>query len=105
MKLLRDWKWKATLAVFVLFTALVIWLPGPQDEPPPVATPAPDVQASPAPAATTPPMKYYYRVKEGDTVASLARLFVIAEEDLRRANRIPDGGELVVGKNLRIPTE
>ena len=44
-----------------------------------------------------------YTVQEGDTVAGIARLFVISEDGLRRANRIPEGGEFNPGDNIWIP--
>ena len=44
-----------------------------------------------------------YTVQDGDTVESIARLFVILEEDLRWANRIPEGGEVAPGDSIWIP--
>ena len=44
-----------------------------------------------------------YTVQDDDTVAKIARLFVIAEEDLRWANRIPEGGEFASGDKIWIP--
>ena len=109
MRLLGDWKWYAALAVFVLFTALVVWLPRPQAAPA-AATAAP----SPSSTADTPPGRpdpsaderecmLQYTVQDDDTVAKIARLFVISEEDLRWANRIPDGGEVDPGDSIWIP--
>ena len=106
MRLLGDLKWNAALAVFALFTALFVWLPEPQAKSTNSTLAAiRGGTARPAPASDDREMKYFYRVQDGDTVASLAHLFAISEDDLRRANRIPEGGEPAVGKNLRIPTE
>lgn len=44
-----------------------------------------------------------YTVQDGDTVYGIARLFVISEEDLRWANRIPEGGEFAPGDSIWIP--
>ena len=111
MIILGDWKWYAALAVFVLFTALVVWLPGPQAKPAAantVATPT----ASPADLSSnrlTPTPDelegmLYYTVQDDDTVFSIARLFVVSEEDLRWANHLPEGGEVVAGDKIRVPT-
>ena len=56
MNLLSDWKWYSALAVFVLFTAFVVWLPGPGTRPTTApATPSDNATASstvaPAPEA------------------------------------------------------
>ena len=93
----------------MLFTILVIWLPAPQ------ATPAATATAvSPSRAADMPPARpgpsaderedmLQYTVQDDDTVAKIARLFVIAEEDLRWANNISEGGEFAPGDSIWIP--
>jgi hypothetical protein len=109
MRLLGDWKWNAALAVFVLFTAFVVWLPEPQV--PPAATAKPPSPSStadmppgrPEPTADERESMLQYTVQDGDTVESIARLFVILEEDLRWANRIPEGGEVAPGDSIWIP--
>ena len=109
MRLFSDWKWYAALTVFVLFTALVVWLPRPQAAPA-AATAAP----SPSSTADTPPGRpdpsaderesmLQYTVQSDDTVYSIARLFVVSEEDLRWANHIPEGGEFTHGESIWIP--
>ena len=111
MKLLPDWKWYAALAVFALFTALVVWLPRPQAAPAVVPTPAsPNGTAGlptgrPEPTADERERMLYYKVQNDDTVASIARLFVIEEEDLRWANRISEEGEFAPGDKIRIPVQ
>ena len=110
MRLFGDWKWYAALAVFGLFTALVVWLPGPQPKPTDaIAAPAPDlgptdqspVRPDPTPAEHEAMLQY--TVQEGDTVSGIARLFVITEEDLRWANNISEGGEFAPGDSIWIP--
>ena len=111
MRLLADWKWYAALAVFVLFTALVVWLPRPQAVPavvtapssPNVTTDIPPVGPGPTPDELE--SMLHYTVQDDDTVASIARLFVIEEDDLRWANRIPEGGEFAPGDKIRIPVQ
>ena len=107
--MLGDWKWYAALAVFVLFTALVVWLPEPQV--PPAATAKPPSPSStadmppgrPEPTADERENMLQYTVQDGDTVESIARLFVIAEEDLRWANNVSEGGEFASGDKIWIP--
>ena len=110
MNILRDWKWYAALAVFVVFAALVIWLPGPQAMPAaantvatPPASPADPSSNRPAPTPDELESMLYYTVQDDDTVFSIARLFVVSEENLRWANGIPDGGDVVAGDKIRVP--
>ena len=110
MKIRGDWKWYAALAVFVVFTALVVWLPAPQAKPAAantVATPpaSPTAPSSNRPAPTPDELEgmLYYTVQNDDTVFSIARLFVVSEEDLRWANRMPEGGEVIAGDRIRVP--
>ena len=110
MNILGDWKWYAALAVFVLFTALVVWLPGPQAKPAdasavstPTASPADLTPVRPAPTPDQLESMLNYTVQECDTVFSIARLFVVPEEEIRWANRMPEGGEVVAGDKIRVP--
>ena len=109
MRLHGDWKWYAALAVFVLFTALVVWLPRPQAAPAAAtAAPAPSSTADtppgrPDPSADERERMLQYTVQDDDTVAKIALLFVIAEEDLRWANNISEGGEFAPGDSIWIP--
>ena len=109
MRMLGDWKWYAALTLFVLFTALVVWLPRPQAAPAAAtAPPSPNVTTDmpsgrPEPTADERESMLQYTVQDDDTVYSIARLFVISEEDLRWANRIPDGGEFNPGDSIWIP--
>ena len=109
MRLLGDWKWYAALAVFVLFTALVVWLPIPHTAPASATvTPSPNGTAdisSDRPESTADDREnmLQYTVQDGDTVESIARLFVIAEEDLRWANNVSEGGEFASGDKIWIP--
>ena len=125
MNLLSDWKWYSALAVFVLFTAFVVWLPGPgtrptaapatpSDNATPSSTVAPapeapqDASPAPSPAEQAPaPLDYddmlQYTVQNGDTVEGIARLFVVSEDDLRRVNRLRFGEEFAPGDRILIP--
>ena len=110
MNILRDWKWYASLAVFALFTALVVWLPAPQAKPAavntvasPTASPADLSSNRPAPTPDELEGMLYYTVQDDDTVFSIARLFVVSEADLRWANRMPEGSEVVAGDKIRVP--
>ena len=109
MRLLGDLKWYAALAVFVLFTALVVFLPRPQAAPvAATAPPSPIVTAytpsgRPEPTANERESMLQYTVQNDDTVYSIARLFVIPEEDLRWANNISEGGEFAPGDSIWIP--
>ena len=110
MRFLGDWKWYAALAVFVLFTALIVWLPGPQTKPAATVTAPPSPSsaaempsARPEPTADERENMLQYTVQDGDTVAGIARLFVTSEEDLRWANRISEGGEFAPGDSIWIP--
>ena len=111
MKLSADWNWYAALAVFVLFTTLVVWLPRPQAAPAvATASPSPNGGADmpsgrPDPTPDETDAMLYYTVQDDDTVASIARLFEIEEADLRWANHIPEGGEVNAGEKIRVPAQ
>ena len=109
MRLLGDWKWYAALTVFVLFTALVVWLPRTQAKP--AAVPAPPSPSSttdmpsgrPDPTADERENMLQYTVQDDDTVYSIARLFVTSEDELRWANNISEGGEFAPGDKIWVP--
>lgn len=108
MRLLGDWKWYAALAVFVIFTAMVVWLPRPQT--PTVAATAPpspngtaNTSGRPESTADERENMLQYTVQDEDTVAKIARLFVTSEKELRRANRIPEGDEFAPGDKIWVP--
>lgn len=110
MNILGDWKWYAALTVFVLFMALVVWLPGPQAESAavnavatPTASPADLTPVRPPPTPAEHDAMLQYSVQEGDTVAGIARLFRVTEENLRWANHIPDGGGFDPGDKIWLP--
>ena len=109
MRLLGDWKWNAALAVFVLFTALVVWLTRPQAAPAAAPTPPSPNDTTdmppgrPEPTAVERESMLRYTVQDDDTVYSIARLFVVSEEDLRWANQISEGGEFTPGDSIWIP--
>ena len=111
MKMSGDWKWYAALAVFMLFTALVVWLPRPQAAPAAVTDPlSPNVTTNippgrPESTADERESMLQYTVQDDDTVHSIARLFVISEEDLRWANNISEGGEFAPGDKIWVPAQ
>ena len=115
MRLLGDWKWNAALAVFALFAALVVWLPGPGAKPTDALTASSATGLCGADTADMPPSvrpdptaaeyeaMLQYTVQEGDTVAGIARLFHASEENLRWANHILDGGDFTPGEKIWLP--
>ena len=112
MNILGDWKWYAALAVFALFTALVVWLPAPQAKPAaasavaaPMASPTDLSSNRPTPTPDELEGMLQYTVQDDDTAAKIARLFVTSEEELRWANHIPEGGEFAPGDKIRIPVQ
>ena len=109
MRLLGDWKWYTSLAALAIFTALVVWLPLPHTAPA-SATPPPSPNGTanmpsgrPEPTADDREIMLQYTVQDGDTVESIARLFVIAEEEMRWANNVSEGGEFASGDKIWIP--
>ena len=109
MRLPVDWKWYAALSVFVLFTALVVFLPRPQAAPVavtvlPSPTGATDIPPGrPEPTADERENMLQYTVQDDDTVAKIARLFVTSEDELRWANHISEGGEFAPGDKIWVP--
>lgn len=101
------------MAVFALFAAFVVFWPGPASKPAeaPVAPVAAEIDDAPAAMPTVRPdptpaeheAMLQYSVQEGDTVAEIARLFRVTEENLRWANRIPEGGGFDPGDKIWLP--
>ncbi len=72
--------------------------------PTPTPTPVPTETPVPSPTATaTTPSVFYYTVREGDTVQSVAALFEIKAEELAQANGITVDTVLEPGTVLVIP--
>ena len=109
----NDWKWYAALALFVVFTAYVMRIPRPPARPPPGAASGsrPSAQApaldagvqDPVPAAVPDTDWLYYTVQDGDSIESIAQLFVIRAEDFCAANGLLRAEELAPGRRVRIP--
>ena len=109
--MLGDWKWYAALTLFVLFTALVAWLPRPRAEPA-AATPPPSPNgtadmssARPEPTDDKRENMLQYTVQDGDTVYGIARLFAVSEGNLRWANNLPEDDDLTAGVKIWIPAQ
>ena len=110
----NDWKWYAALAVFMIFTAFVVRMPRPPALPAPPGAASgnspsaqvpdagpPDTHAD---SATVPDTDWLdYTVQDGDTIESIAQLFVIRAEDFCAANGLLLGEELSPGRRVRIP--
>ena len=47
----------------------------------------------------------YYRVKSGDTVASIARRFNTSQRQIRRLNNLGSSSRLAAGRRIRVPGE
>ena len=73
----------------------------------PAAAPAPVPAAPEAPAPSEPEINMEeildYTVQSGDTVDSVARLFVVSSADILRINKMEAGAELKPGTVIRIP--
>ena len=112
MRIPDDWKWYAALAVFVLFTAIVVYLPRPHAKsmdisapPASSASPATSTPVRPDPTPAEHDDMLQYTVQEGDTAAGIAGLFVVSEDELRRVNHIPDGNDFTHGDKIWIPAQ
>jgi len=79
---------------------------------PPAAQPAvaPAVIEAPAPAVVAPappPMSTEaaldYTVQDGDTLDSIAKIFIVSKEDIMRLNNIVDAQSVKTGQKLKIP--
>jgi LysM repeat protein len=69
------------------------------------AVPAPVPAPAPAAAPDADAMEDVldYTVQSGDTVESIARLFVVSAADIRKLNGLPSDGEVTQGKVIKIP--
>lgn len=47
----------------------------------------------------------YYRVRRGDTIATIARKFGTSQTNIRSLNKFGRGGKLIAGKRIRVPAE
>ncbi len=47
----------------------------------------------------------YYKIRRGDTIASIARKFNTSQRNIRTLNRLSVGARLVAGRRLRVPGE
>jgi membrane-bound lytic murein transglycosylase D len=47
----------------------------------------------------------YYRVRRGDTIASVAEKFGTSQRQIRNLNKLSRGSRLVVGRRIRVPGE
>lgn len=47
----------------------------------------------------------YYRIRRGDTIASIASKFGTSQRNIRSLNGISSGAKLVAGRRLRVPAE
>ena len=97
-----DWKWKIALVLFAVTTAAVVFWPLPT--PPLALAPAPsdsgrNLSGNPFPEENM----LAYTVQEGDTIESIARLFVVLPDDIRRANGIPAADDVASGRRIHIP--
>ena len=104
-------------------------IPGASPAPAPAEAPAPEVLSdasmSPAPAGMTPvpmpaepaasavvpvesappqgqPMDY--AIQDGDSLDSIAKMFMVSKDDLMRLNGIAEGQDVQPGQKIRIPT-
>ena len=68
----------------------------------PVPAPASDAAATETPAADQADM-LEYTVQDGDTVDSIARLFVVRQDEIRRVNNLAPGQEVSPAQRIRIP--
>ena len=68
----------------------------------PVA-PAPAMEAPAAPAPISNESALDYTVQEGDTLDSIAKIFIVSKEDIMRLNGIVDPQGVKTGQKLKIP--
>ena len=73
--------------------------------PPPTPSPTPTATATETPTATPTPAWMIYTIKEGDTIAKIAKLFDISLDDLLIANRLSrqDATRLQIGDEIVLP--
>lgn len=99
-----DWRWKSALGVLAVFAAFVVAWPLPESDPPPLPVPA-EPENPPPPSEPDYAGMVQYRVQADDTLESIARLFVVSPDDLRRVNDVPDGRDIVHGQRIWIPAQ
>jgi LysM repeat protein len=78
----------------------------PQVQPaaPIAATTTTQADAPPTPAANTPAVPEYYRVKSGDTIMRIATAYGVSAEALINLNHLEDLGGIHVGQELKLPS-
>lgn len=107
-RLASDRKWLFAFLLLLACAVAVVLIPGPRRHsiPPPPPDPA-TVQTAVHPiepnARPASDDLLDYTVQENDTVATIAHLFVIREEDLRSVNGWAAGEELEPGMRIKIP--
>ncbi|MBP7830499.1 MAG: LysM peptidoglycan-binding domain-containing protein [Kiritimatiellae bacterium] len=79
----------------------------PPPAPAPVAAAKPDIMPAVEPAAPLlqgeePPMEY--TVQPGDTVDSIAKMYIIRREQILQLNNLSEGAELKPGQKIKLPT-
>ena len=61
----------------------------------------------PAPAPVAPPAtndgSFVYTVQRGETLAEIARAFIVDVDEIRKLNNIPAGGDVKVNDQIKIP--
>jgi LysM repeat protein len=62
----------------------------------------PAVEAPPAPVSQGQPLDY--TVQDGDTLDSIAKLFIVRKEDIMTLNSVTDSSALKPGMKLKIPS-
>ena len=67
----------------------------------PTSTPAPSVAPQPTPTLLAEPIRH--KVKKGDTVVAIAKLYSAVAKDIIQANSLSADGKLSVGQDLIIP--
>lgn len=83
-------------------------VPAPEAPEPELSAPAPVVMPAPAPAPAAPKVPAQdqpldYTIQPGDTLESIAKLFLVRQEDLLKLNGISDPGSVKPGQRLKIP--
>lgn len=106
----NDWRWRLALLAFAGFTYVVVFEPcGSRRPPAPMQNPAPPAaEAVTAADPDHPPVMdeedcLHYTVQAGDTVESIARLFVVPEAAIRRQNGFFPDEEVASGRRILIP--
>ncbi len=92
------------MAGWAAAAGFVAFGPGPRaptSAPPTVPAAAADAPPVPAPIPWDDMVEY--AVQPEDTVAGIARLFAVPEDELRRVNHLPPGGEFRRAQRISIP--